>query len=417
MIFPLPYGNTSLNLDIQEKNIAGVIMPNEIGIHNKSPEERIAHAMANPIGSKTLASLAQSANPKKTCVIISDVTRPLPYDLMLPLVLRELHQSGVSADSITIVIATGAHRPNTPEETLQALGKEIVEKYKIVNHNCDLEQRFMGKLSDGTELWLNSTVAEADFKVALGIIIPHNLAGFSGGSKAILPGVSGRQSIVANHQMMNKPNVSANKIQDNPVRGQMNEAARLVNLNFILNVVTDHKDRLAAAVAGDPISAWMEGVKLCQRQAAVTVPYKSQAAIISCGGYPRDMNVYQAIKPMVNGKKFVVKGGTVVAVAKCQEAYGDETFAQWLKNADNPEDMVREFAKGFVLGGHKGYVLANLVKDCEVVLVSDLTEKQTNKLFMKYKPNLEQAIDYLKQKHGDDYKAWVVPYAGILMME
>ncbi|MBM7855918.1 nickel-dependent lactate racemase [Desulfohalotomaculum tongense] len=413
MKLKLPYGRSYLQVDIDPGNVAGVLMPR--GMRTAGAEETVREALAAPIGSDSLYRLALQKKPRHTAIIISDVTRPVPYGVMLPPLLEELRQAGIKPEQITIVIGTGCHRPNTKQETIQALGQDIVSRYKIINHHCDGNLVLMGTLNDGTRLWVNSTVAGADLKLALGLIIPHKLAGYSGGSKAILPGVCGRETITANHSMMNDPQAKEGNWKDNPVRIQMDEAAKRVGLDFILNVVTNHKNEIVSAVAGDVKLAWLKGVEACRWLCSVTVPYQCPVTIASCGGYPRDINVYQAVKPMVNASQLTEKGGTIVICARCQEGYGDRIFARWIRDARTPGDIIDRFNEQYVLGGHKGYVLAELVRNYEVVLVSDLCREDSGRLFVTHQPDLAGAVNYIKEKHGPGYRAWVLPYAGLIL--
>lgn len=411
MRIKLPYGDTYLEAVIEEKNVAGILLPKGQPIL-KSPEEVIASALANPIDSPTLFALVKKIKPQKAVIIISDVTRPIPYQEMLPPVLDELHRGGLTKEQICIVIGTGCHRANTLEETEKALGRELLLKYIVENHDCDRNLTSVGWLSDGSELLINSTVAHADLKIALGLIVPHKLAGYSGGAKSILPAVAGRQVIEANHAMMRQPEIGIGRWQDNPIRQQMNEAADMVKLNFILNVVTNEQNKIVAAVAGNFKSAWEAGVDFCRKLSTVEVGYRCPVTIASCGGYPRDINVYQAVKAIINAANITAEGGTLVICARCQEGYGDNVFAEWIASAGKPEDIIKRFSKQFVLGGHKAYVLAKLVSKYEILLVSELSKDTCEKLFFTNQPSLKSALNYVKEKHGPNFRAWVLPYAG-----
>lgn len=413
MKISLPYGREQLQLNIPMANLAGVVMPS--GNSKGNAEQAVAKALANPIGCPPLSQLLSRFKPTSVVIIISDVTRPIPYQYLLPPVLTSLQQGGVQKEQITIVIGTGCHRPNTKAEIEDALGRDIASGYSVINHHCQRDLYTVGTLSDGTPLELNSMVAKADFKIAIGAIIPHKLAGYSGGAKAILPGVAGYQAITANHSMMKDPSVDAGNWQQNPVRRQMVEAARMAKLNFIINIVSDYNNEIITVVAGDVEQAWQKGVAYCQQSCQVTVSYQTPVVICSAGGYPRDLNIYQAIKPLLNAAMFALPGGTIILCARCQEGYGDQTFAQWLKEASSPQELIERFERGYVLGGHKGYVLAQLVKKYQVILVSELSKLDTSHLFMNYQPNLPAALNYVAQKHTPHYQAWVIPHAGLIL--
>nr|WP_315989287.1 nickel-dependent lactate racemase [Desulforamulus aquiferis] len=251
-----------------------------------------------------------------------------------------------------ILIATGAHRPNTDDEirnTFGALAKEI----KIQNHNCDKDLVLIGMLGDGIELLVNSEISGAELIITVGAIMPHNLAGFSGGPKLIMPGICGRKTIEHNHRMMTKGGVGPGKILDNPIHNQILEAARLVGVDFTINIVLNHNNEIAGIFSGELETAWREGCKFSESMHRLPLPAQEEVVIAGGGGYPRDLNLYQAVKALVNASKVCKKGGTIVLIARCQEGMGDAIFEEWI-NCGSVSKVLQHFKeKGFELGGIK----------------------------------------------------------------
>jgi nickel-dependent lactate racemase len=214
---------------------------------------------------------------------------------------------------------------------------------------------------------------------------------------------------------MTHPKVAAGRWRDNPVHLLMVEAARKAGVDFILNVVADEDHRPLKVVAGDLEAAWEEGVRHSARVHIVGVPEPAEVVLAGAGGYPRDINVYQTAKPLRNATRTATAEGTVVLVAECPGGYGDDTLAQWLREAHSPGEIMARFHQGFVLGGHKAFALAQVVAGREVILVSSLGEERTRRLYMTPARDLQAALGYVRQKHGDGFRALIMPQAGLVL--
>lgn len=410
----LNYGINKVNGQIPDANVAGVLLPVES--HGLADgEAAVRKALEKPIGTPRLAELAQAKKPEKVVVVVNDVTRPTPYNYLLPPILDELRQAGIRPDQVCFVVATGSHRDNTDAENRRTFGETVVDNYRIINHNClapDLVE--LGALSDGTNLVINREVAEADLLITTGVITLHYIAGFSGGRKSILPGVAARHLIQSNHAKMTDPRAVTGKYLDNPVHKVMLEAARLAKVDFIVNVVTNERKQVVEVVAGDVEKAWLKGVETCAGQSLLPLDGPADAAIACAGGHPKDINLYQAQKALDAAAAAVRPGGTVILVAECPEGLGEKTFTRWINEAGCLDDIFTRFTRGFELGGHKAFAIAQVLREKEVVLVSGLGRELTEKLYMTYAPNLQWALDYLAQKHGSDYRCYVLPQAGMV---
>jgi len=404
----LKYGKKSIKLSLINKNIIKILNPEEQEVL-LNPENKLKELLKNPINCPSLEELIFQKKASKVLIIVNDITRPTPYEIILPPLLDELRQIGIKKENITFIIATGIHRSNSPEEIKEIFGKDIFFNYKFINHDCD-DQRLkdLGKLKSGNKLWVNPIVSDTDFIITTGVIVPHYFAGFSGGRKSILPGICGRKIIEANHAQMVHHNARAGNLKGNPVHQEMQEAAEKVGVDFNINVVTDENHQIIEIVAGELYRSWLRGVEVCKKIYLCPIKEKAEVVIVSAGGYPKDINVYQAQKALENACQAIKPGGTIILLTECSEGYGEATFEKWIEEASSPDDIIKRLKNKFVLGGHKAYAIARAVKEVEVILISSLPSDKARKLFFIPMENISQALNYVKNKHGEDFQAYIL---------
>ncbi len=405
-----PYNKEKIVLDIPDNNLISILDENTIpAVQN--PEEAIIEAMANPIGSKSLIEIAAHKNASNAVIVVNDVTRPTPYKFMLPPLLAELNNAGITNENITLVVATGIHRPNTAEENNATFTSDIITRVNVINHDPDANLVNIGKLADGKDLMINATVANADLVITTGLINLHYFAGYSGGRKSILPGVVSRNLITHNHSRMNEAGSKSGSVKNNPVHHIMLEAARKVGVDFILNVVTNNHKEIVAVVAGDVETAWLKGVDICRKMSTVSISQLADVVIASAGGYPKDINIYQAQKGLEHATQACRSGGTVVLLAACTEGYGEDTFQRWMEEAATWQDIIRHFEREFELGGHKAFALARALHDKNIILLSDLPDNIIETMKMQKVSSSGEILSILNKLHGGNWKAFVMPNA------
>lgn len=403
-------GREYVEFQVPDENLLGILEV-KASKATLSNGELIKQALSQPIGTPSLGDLIKNKHARNAVIIVNDITRPTPYADMLPPLLKEIEAAGIERSNIELVVALGIHRPHTDEENISIFGKEICNNYKVSNHDCDNDLCFLGSLHNGMELVINRKVAEADLLITTGLIGLHYFAGYSGGRKSILPGVAARSLIEANHRMMSDPRACLGNYQDNPVNDIMLQAARMAGVDFILNVVTSSKDRIVYASAGDLEQAWMEGVLHCEEMEVFPIDQKADIVIAGCGGYPKDINMYQSQKALDAAALAVKPGGTILLLAECSEGLGEETFAEWIENADCPEDIERRFHEKFELGGHKAYAICRTLKQCKVMLSSELPDETVLDMFLEPVNNLQDTIDNLLIHYGSEALVWLMPEA------
>ncbi len=404
----LKYGKGQFEVEVPEKNLAGVIMPKEMsGVHDEQAE--IRRALDNPIGSPKLREKVKSG--MKVAVIISDVTRPVPSYKFLPTLLDEINAGGVPDKDITIVVALGSHR-NTTEDERKALAGKAYGRVRCIDMDRN-DCKTVGTSSFGHKIDIYRGVVDADFVVCTGNIEYHYFAGYSGGPKAILPGCASHDTIQNNHAMMVSPKAESGRL-DSPIRQEIDELPSLMKVGFLMDVVLNSKKEIVAVVTGDPIKAHRHGVELVDRMYSIKVS-QADIVIVSAGGYPKDINMYQAQKAMDNVKHVVKQGGTMIMLAECDECLGNDVFACWVDEASTIEEQAVRMDRKFELGGHKASVIARTAMKCEICLVSKIPDEKVRKMFLTPVKTPEEALALAFRKHGPDATVLVSPYGGIML--
>jgi lactate racemase len=404
----LAFGSTRIEFEIPERNLASVILPSEFKIREEGTS-LIKKALENPIKSRRLSEIVKPDS--KVAIIVSDVTRPTPTAKLLPPLLDELYLGGAKDENITIVFALGLHRNQTEEESRKLVGEQVYEKIRCIQHdrkNC----RYLGETSFGTPVEVFQEVADSDIIVSTGTLEFHYYAGYSGGGKSILPGISSEKSILSYHSFYSK------LFEDDPLSGRINsparqnieEAARIAGLDFILNAVINSKKEVLAAIAGDFIEAHRKGVEIVDSMYKVPVE-PADAVIVSCGGFPKDINLFQATKSLENAVPAVKKGGSIVLVAECTEGIGDKVYERWNRECKTPDEAIQKFRKCFEFGGHKAATVGRAAKTFKLYLVSKLSNTESRTAFFIHVKSVEEALENIFSENPDA-KIYVMPNGG-----
>jgi lactate racemase len=405
MHIELGYDKGTIGVDIEDRNLLGIVVPKPVSTGILGIDE-VIRAMNCPIGSKKLRDLVKKG--EKVAIVTSDITRPLPCGLILPVILDELCSAGVRADDITVVFALGSHRKHTAEEKRYLVGEKIYAVYRCIDSDPD-DCVNMGTTVAGTPVDIFRIVAGADRRVCLGNIEYHYFAGYSGGAKAIMPGVSTRAAIQANHSMMLDKGARAGEIANNPVRQDIDEVLSFVPVDFILNVILDENKNIIRAVAGNCIDAHRAGCVMLDGINKVRIPAKADIVIVSPGGCPKDINLYQAQKALDNARHAVRDGGIIILAASCKEGLGEKVFEQWIMDADTPQSMIDRIRERFVLGGHKAAAIGMILKNARIFTVSDMDKRLTEKIFMEPYDDMDSALNSALSIMGHDAGIIVMP--------
>jgi nickel-dependent lactate racemase len=405
----LPYGKTDVCIRVPARNLLGTIEPieREGALDAKAEVER---ALKEPIGSKRLSEIAKPES--KVVIVVDDATRKAPSEVMLLPVLAELNAGGVKDENITIIFGCGTHRAVKPEEATALLGAEVLKRVKTISHDCRARDLvYVGTTkTHGNKVYVNRVLAEADVKVLLGDVGFHYYAGYGGGRKSVLPAVCGEETIKHNHAMLLHANARTGILEDNPVHRDMTEAARLTKVDFIVNVVENKKGEIVEAFAGDLEQAFMEAVKLVDEMYRIAVDRRADILVVSAGGHPADINLYQAYKALDNALDAVKRGGVIILVAECPEGHGNQVFYDWMTRLGDLKNVEREIKHNFVMGGHKAYYLLKALQNHQIILVSSLPDYYATSIFkLKTARAVNDALGEALKIAGSASRVWAIP--------
>ena len=402
------FGTGTQVVEVPDKNLMGVLMSNDVprGLMN---EEEVVRALENPIGTPRLREIVKPG--EKIAIVTSDITRPCPSYRILPALLDELYAAGCRAEDITLVFALGSHRGHTPEEMKKLAGERAYSEIRCVDSDR-ADCVHMGTTDAGTPVDITRAVAEADRRICLGNIEYHYFAGYSGGAKAIMPGVSTREAIQCNHRMMVREEAHAGNLDTNPLRQDLEQAAQICGVDFIVNVVLDEHKQIVKAVAGDLVKAHREGCRFLDRMYLKELDSRADIVLVSQGGAPKDLNLYQTQKALDNAKHAVKNGGTIILIGSCKEGLGEKVFEEWMLNAPTAESMIERIGRDFQLGGHKAAAIAMVLQNAEIYLVSDLEDDFVKKIFLKPAHSAQEALDAAFARLGPDATVLAMPYGG-----
>lgn len=365
--YMLPYGHGTIEVEAPDSGYMGTYLPVR---EEQSPNEAdlIKRALDCPIASRPVEELVKAG--QKVVIIISDNTRPCPNEVLLPPLIERLNRAGVGDEDITIVVALGLHRKMTDQELEQAVSTEIYQRICVLNHDVD-DVIPVGVTSRNTPVEVFRPVVAADVRICVGNVEFHYFAGFSGGAKAIIPGCASRKTVNANHGHMISDSAVAATLDGNPVREDLEEGVAMLGVDFIFNVVVNEQHQILAAASGDVTVAHRQLCKELSKSGLVPLPKAVDVAIVSAGGYPKDINLYQAQKALDNIATVVQPGGCLILFAQCGEGFGSGEFERWLTSGKTPDQLVFDIQEHFILGGHKAAAIAMVAQSIKVILVTE----------------------------------------------
>ncbi len=407
------YGTGTLPMEIPEVNVVGVL---EIAESVPLPDENgaVREAIARPIASPPLAELA--GDRESVCIVISDITRPVPNKVILPPLLEVLEESGIPREKITILIATGIHRPNNTEELETMVGSDIMETYRIVNHFSQKPetQAYLGKTENGTPVYINKTYLKADLKITTGLIEPHLMAGYSGGRKAICPGIASVETMKVMHgpELMEHPKSAVGILEGNPFHKEATEIAHMAGVDFNLNVAIDKHRSITGIFAGELVESHRVGAAFVEKQAKVTLPAPADAVVVSSAGYPLDSTFYQAIKGLLTAVEIVKQGGSILLVAACSEGIGSKPFTDLIFKTDDLTAFVQGLYNpaNFVIDQWQLEELAKVARKADIYFYTDgIPYHQRAKLFVHPLKTPQEGIQEILDRYGADAQIAVIP--------
>lgn len=413
----LDYGKNGIEIDINPNWNTTVIQPVEQEVI-KNPIEAIRDAIKKPLGSTSLESIIKTRKTiKSICIVASDATRPVPTHIILNGLLQELIDYGIQEKSISILIATGLHRPSHKEEMERILGEVIARDVKVFNHIATDAKSLVSLNNielDGPQL-INRCYFDSDLKILTGYVEPHFFFGFSGGYKSIIPGIAGAETILANHSAENiaSPYARFGSYENNPLTIHSAKIAKMVSPDFVINVCINENHEITQIAAGDLEMVHKRLVNFQNKHIFKEIHEPFDIVICGNGGYPLDLNLYQAVKSMAIGEMGVKLGGTIISVNECREGVGvgQEKFKELIFSGKPPEEIYDNILNKEIIVPDQWeiQVLTRVLMKAEIYLVSNMKEEEIGNIGLKYADTVENAINQALIKHGKDAKILILP--------
>jgi nickel-dependent lactate racemase len=410
----IPYDKGTIDLHVEEKNLEAVVVAK---MHDykaeKGEAELVEDALSHPIGTKTLSELSKGR--KKVTIVTSDHTRAVPSKITLPILLKEIRKGNPDAD-ITILIATGLHRPTTKEEQRAKFGDEIVDHEKIVSNNAFDDSAFtkVCDLPSGAEFYCNKIAVECDLLITEGFIEPHFFAGFSGGRKSILPGIANAATVNENHSYKQIADIHSTTgvLEGNPLHKDMVVAARAVNVQFIMNVALDAEKKIIAAWAGDLEKAHAAGVEFIRKWSQCKV-IPADIVVTSNGGYPLDQNLYQSPKAVATAEVYAGEDGVIVMCCGCRDGMGGKNFGR-LITMGTPEEIDAYLSKipskESISEQWCPQIYSRILRKHKMILVTTYLDPETvRKANMIPAASADEAMEIAYKLKGKDARVVVIP--------
>lgn len=413
----LPYGKSQVCVRIPTRNFLGSIEPKEKpGVPD--PVAEIERALKEPLGSKKLNEIVKPES--RVAIVVDDVTGTAPSELMVPPLLDTLNDEGVKYENVTVIFACGLQRAVKPEETVKLLGEQVCNSVRAVSHDSRApDLAHVGTTQKhGTEVLLNRLFTEADVRILTGDIGLHYFAGYGGGRKSVLPGISGEETVKHNHALLLDPNARTGILSENPVHQDMVEAAAMARVDFVLNVVMNSKKELVRAFAGDLERVFSEGVKLVDEMYRVQVDRRADIVVVSPGGDPTDVTLFQAYQSVDNALEVVKRGGVIILVAELAEGHGNQDFYEWMTKFPDLKAVEREIKRNFVMGGSMAYYYMKALQKARIILVSSMPDYYAANVFkLKTSRAVNDALNEAMNIVGKNAKVWTLPYGDFTLPE
>jgi len=411
------YGKNGLEISINPNWNVSILRPvPQKRIEN--PILAIKHAIQNPLEGKSLKSIIKEKKPiEKVCIVIDDATRPVPSHFILKALIEDLNNYGILDSQIFILIATGLHRKSNENEIERMVGKELSRRITIVNHQSTDSKSviFLGKTKHEIPIYINKYYYESDLRILTGYVEPHFFFGFSGGVKSLVPGIAGSETIQLNHSAENiaSPHSRFGRYENNPMREMATEIAHSVGVDFTVNVCINEKHEITQIAAGELLKVHDYLVNYQLRYIFQEISKSYDIVVCGNGGYPLDINLYQAVKSMAIGEMAVSDGGTIISVNECSDGVGigQEKFKNLLFSGLSPVELHEKILNHDIIAPDQWeiQILARVMMKAEIFIVSSLSMNELGNIGLKYAKTAEDAIRIALKKHGEKARILILP--------
>ncbi len=416
--FELKYGKGRQSFELEGENILQVIEPNPCEEQKLAQKEIVEAALMSPITSPRLGDMTQPG--QTVCVVIPDMTRAwqMPH-IYVPAVIAELKRGGVADEDILIISATGSHRAQTEDEHRRLVGDDVYSRIKVIDHVCTDEKNlvYMGRTTANTPVWLNRKAMACDHLVLTGGVVYHFLAGFGGGPKSVLPGISGYDTIMTNHTLSFNTGLGSGKnhmassgiLDGNPIYEDMLEAVAMARPTFNLNVVAG-KNGIAFAAAGNLIKSHRACADYVNATDRVAIREQADLVVATAGGFPKDMNLYQTSKTMFNAIAAAKKGGAIIIASQCAEGFGSEDTGYILTKLESTLEREKDVRGDYTIGKDIAYLMSLYGDEYTLIMVTDMDARMFARTNIKAAKTISQALDMVYEIKGSrNLKTHIMP--------
>lgn len=412
--YKIPYGKEELSFEIPQE-VTVTIAEGNLTPPINDVASATRNALLNPINSKKISDLIKKENT--VCIIVTDITRACPDKEILPPLIEEIEKK-INRNAITLLIASGMHREMTRKEMIEKYGNEIVKNFHIINHDAKDEKNlvYLGTTTNGTPIKISKIAFEADILISIGVVEPHQYAGYSGGYKTLAIGVAGDETISKTHSRLfiDHQKTRIGSIKGNIFYQDIVEIGKKAGLNFIINVILDEKINVLALKAGEPLETYKSLVKIAKGKSEVAIKKSFDVAI--CGiGFPKDENIYQTSRAasylFYLPTQVVRNGGYIIIAATCNEGagkgIGEQRFFEMLKNMTI--DEILNYSEEFKAGEQRAFMMANVLKHCKVIIVGCKVPELVKATKMIPVKNMDEAIQIVKNDLGNNVEMILLP--------
>ena len=411
MRIEIPYGKSTLSAELPGHVPVDILEPPAIP-PAADPLAAVEAALAAPLGGFDFNALA---GVRTAAIAINDKTRPVPHAALLPPLLRRLEALGLLPGTVRLIAAVGLHPAMRPEEFSAILPPEILQRYPVESHTArdPAQLVYLGETERGTPVWVNRRFAEADLRIVVGAIEPHQFQGFSGGVKSAAIGLGGAETIRRNHALMSLPGARLGEYEANPARQDVEEIGAKIGVHLALNTVLNQPKQLVHALAGQPRAVMATGVPLARQACQLPVAYRYDALIVSAGGHPKDINLYQAQKALAHAVLVARPGAAILLCAACPEGVGDQEFETWMQGKASFTEVLERFRQEpFRIGPHKAFLFARDAEQIKLRFISEMDPVRARALLLPPADSLQQAItDFVLPHLPRGGRLGVLPHA------
>ncbi len=410
MKIEVPYGRSFLSISLPDDLPVDIIEAPTVSPASE-PLQVVQNALNNSLGGIHLSAFSSA---QSVGIAISDKTRPVPHQHLLPPLLERLESLGIPSQSIRLFIAVGTHAPMPPEEFASILPESILKRYTTISHDASDPTNlvYLGDTSRGTPVWINKEFASSDLKIVVGNIEPHYFAGFSGGVKSAAIGLAGTETITQNHALLTHPESQLGTYEANPTRQDIEEIGQKIGIHFALNAILNQSKQIVHVLSGDPRAVMQKGIPLSREVCQVGIHSKYNLIIASPGGHPKDINLYQSQKGLAHAALITKTGGTIILAAACPEGTGSMHYEDWMRDKTSNEEVIKRFtSEKFRIGPHKGFLIARVSSTARLLFYSEMEPDFSKALLLDPITDLQQTIDGLTKELKPGERVGFLPHA------